>query len=96
MSVIRQCRFCACTEDDPCRVESGEDCILMADRGYCTNPRCIMAADLERKTVRRATETTRREAVKPIRERWHEAIARRRKESEMQRKRRRKTKGRAA
>jgi hypothetical protein len=66
------------------------------DRRHCTNPTCWVKADLEKKAVRRATEKTRREEVKPIRERWYESIARRRKESEMQRKRRRKTKGRAA
>jgi hypothetical protein len=75
-------------------VESGEDCILMADRGYCTNPRCVMAADFEKKATRRATEKTRREEVKPIRELWFEE--RRRKDLAMARKRRRKTRGRAA
>jgi hypothetical protein len=66
----------------------------MADREYCTNPRCIMAADLEKKKIRRAKQEKVREEVKPIRERWFEE--RRRKDLAMARKRRRKTKGRAA
>jgi hypothetical protein len=68
----------------------------MADRGHCNNPKCIMAADLEKKRGRRETERVRRDQVKPIRESWYESIARRKNESMSARKRRRKTKGRAA
>lgn len=88
------CRFCKCVEGDPCRLESGEECILMVDREYCTNPLCIMAADREKKNIRRAKQDKIRAEVKPIRERWFEE--RRRKDLAMARKRRRKTKGRAA
>lgn len=90
------CRFCRCEEDYPCRLEAGEQCIYMTDRSHCTNPKCIVAADREKKKIRRETAERRREKVKPIREAWYAEFARRRKGPETARKRRRKTKGRAA
>lgn len=90
---MNQCPYCKCTPDNPCRLEAGEDAIFMMDRGHCNNPKCIMAADLEKRRGRRSTEATRRKEVAPIRERWMET---RRKDIEMRRKQRRKTKGRAA
>lgn len=90
-----QCRFCKCTEGDACRLESGETCWWMTkDKNLCSNPKCILAADVERKADRLARRQQTERFVKPIRESFQQAIVRRREEAE--KKRRRKTKGCAA
>jgi hypothetical protein len=66
-----QCRFCRCSEDRACRLETGETCHWTdAEQTLCSNPKCLVAADRARRAADRAIEETRREAVQPIRQRF--------------------------
>jgi hypothetical protein len=39
-----RCRFCRCTEDNPCRVPGGDTCAwYLKTRDVCTAPACITA-----------------------------------------------------
>jgi hypothetical protein len=54
------CRFCRCTEDDPCRIPGGDSCSwYVATRDVCTAPGCITAyhAELRRKMSRNKRRT---------------------------------------
>lgn len=51
------CRFCRCTESDPCRIPGGDFCSwYVATRDVCTSPGCIIAyhAELRRKAAVRS------------------------------------------
>lgn len=53
-----RCRFCRCTETDPCRIPGGDTCAwYVATRDVCTAPGCITAyhAELRRKHTKKRT-----------------------------------------
>jgi hypothetical protein len=45
---VRECRFCHCTPEHPCRVPGGDECAFLgakADR--CSAPGCVVAFEAE-------------------------------------------------
>jgi hypothetical protein len=71
------CRFCGCTEAEPCRLETNEDCILNVLSGVCSNPRCVVAKqELGHRLAAQRREHT-AQLVKPIASRFLEAFRRR-------------------
>ncbi|MEO6982138.1 MAG: hypothetical protein ABI072_03375 [Edaphobacter sp.] len=86
-----RCRVCGCGGDE-CSLRAGEKCCWIDDlRTLCSNPRCIMTAEIQRKRDRRMKEQ--REARAAALPAW---VVQRRKANAAARKRNKKTKGRAA
>ena len=40
----KACRFCHCTEADPCGLSTGDKCSINQKTGYCSAPRCQVEA----------------------------------------------------
>jgi hypothetical protein len=65
-----QCRFCRCTEDDPCRVPGGDTCSWF-DKSctVCTGPACITAYFAEqRRLMAEGSRSTRKRTPGQIHE----------------------------
>jgi hypothetical protein len=47
---VGQCRYCKCTEDDPCKTPGGNECgWVTAKKDRCSAPGCLVAFDAERR-----------------------------------------------
>lgn len=77
----RQCRFCKCTADNPCRLRNGDECAFVTKlANRCNAPACVKAFEAERKReiaedreqVRRQREA-KRQIEKARRRRWRRA-----------------------
>ena len=56
-----QCRFCHCTEADPCRIPGGDTCAwYIASRDVCTAPGCITAYHAQQNRLAAQTSRTRK------------------------------------
>jgi hypothetical protein len=83
MSPVIKCRSCGCSEENPCRLETNEDCILNVVTLLCNNPKCILASiGVKRQLDARKREETAR-LVRPIEERF---LEKRRRDRERRRK----------
>ena len=52
MSEPGRCRFCRCTESDPCRIPGGDTCGWFdKSRTVCTGPACITAYFAEQRRL---------------------------------------------
>lgn len=53
METAGKCRFCGCTELEPCTLSTGDPCIWYdAGRECCTNPNCIREHERERRMAK--------------------------------------------
>jgi hypothetical protein len=43
MTDALHCRYCRCSEDDPCKLEDGDPCIINARNQVCSSSRCQRA-----------------------------------------------------
>lgn len=72
---VRCCRFCHCTDEDPCTLPTGDPCAWVtkiADR--CNNPRCLAAFAAEcRKALRETNELIRKARMAPYPGQIHRA-----------------------
>lgn len=51
-----QCRYCGCTESNPCKLQTGEECSWYDKvRTVCNGPSCVRQYEAERRQ-RRATK----------------------------------------
>lgn len=54
ITVVRQCRYCRCTPESPCRTETGDECAWATPQcDVCTSKGCMIAYDRECKDARR-------------------------------------------
>jgi len=68
--VSAACRFCGCTEADPCRLETNEACLLNVQTLVCNRPKCIVAHEQSQRRDRRLTAAEIARIVAPIAERF--------------------------
>jgi hypothetical protein len=40
----RHCRYCNCSDENPCRLENGEDCTVNEEDGVCNGRACLVLA----------------------------------------------------
>jgi hypothetical protein len=73
------CRWCSCTEEDPCKLETNEPCILNVQTLACNAPKCVLAQIAANKKLARRLAEERRQLVTPIAQRF---LERRRRERE--------------
>ena len=74
---IPQCRFCRCTEGNPCTLPGGEICILNVVTETCSKLGCAFAALAEKKRLARQTKAEARRVVGSLVEGWRKARERR-------------------
>lgn len=61
VAVSGVCRYCGCTEDDACRLSTGEECSwLDRNRSACNAPECFARYETERKERKRAAKASRK------------------------------------
>ena len=89
MSGQVKCSCCGCTEENPCRLETGDTCMLSVATSRCNNPRCVLAAVQANKVLARKQREEKARLVRPILDRW---IAFKRQKKEAQQRKFRKTK----
>lgn len=54
-AVSGTCRFCGCTEANPCNLRTGDNCCWVdSDRTVCSRPSCIHAEMMRMKNFRRS------------------------------------------
>lgn len=73
-----RCRFCACAEDEPCRLETNEACVLNVQTSVCNSPKCILAQQQLQKRADRRVAEERKSLVEPIAQRFIESRRRQR------------------
>ena len=79
LASARCCRFCRCTEDDPCTLVTNEACVLNVITLCCNNPGCLVALGQMRRRVSRQVREEIARMVGPIAQKF---IQQRRRERE--------------
>ena len=45
---VRQCRFCGCTPENPCKIPGGDECAYLGEKAdRCSAPGCVVAWEAE-------------------------------------------------
>jgi hypothetical protein len=70
VSASVRCRHCGCSEEQPCRLRTSDDCLLNVVTEVCNNPACQIALRLAVTAAERERRAELRAAVMPIAEGW--------------------------